>query len=212
MDTSLYTVYSHTNKTNGKQYFGITCQKPERRWGYNGNNYEECPHFWRAIQKYGWNNFEHNILYTNLTHQEACDMEISLISEHQTTNPDFGYNVSKGGDGLDADYVREKWKDEEFKTYASHCMKQAWLDPEKRERRSEAAQLRWTNDEFRNKVTDRITEICGKSVTCVETGEIYATRKEASEAHNVCGANISRAIKTGYKCGGYHWKYTDDVS
>ena len=48
-----YTVYIHNNKINHKKYIGITKQKPEYRWGYNGCNYKESPHFWNAIQKYG---------------------------------------------------------------------------------------------------------------------------------------------------------------
>ena len=47
-------------------------QEPEKRWGVNGRNYKSSPHFYSAIQKYGWDNFEHNILFTNLTKEEAC--------------------------------------------------------------------------------------------------------------------------------------------
>ena len=41
-------------------------QEPEKRWGANGCNYKSSPHFYSAIQKYGWDNFEHNILFTGL--------------------------------------------------------------------------------------------------------------------------------------------------
>lgn len=58
-----YYVYCHENKINHKRYVGITCTKPEKRWGTNGQRYKECPHFWHAIQKYGWDNFDHMILY-----------------------------------------------------------------------------------------------------------------------------------------------------
>ena len=68
----MYTVYQHKNKINGKVYIGITMQEPEKRWGVNGRNYKSSPHFYSAIQKYGWDNFEHNILFTNLTKEEAC--------------------------------------------------------------------------------------------------------------------------------------------
>ena len=63
MNNKNYCVYQHTNKINGKIYIGITCQKPEKRWGSQGRKYEECPYFWKAIQKYGWENFEHKILF-----------------------------------------------------------------------------------------------------------------------------------------------------
>lgn len=74
----MYTVYQHKNKINGKIYIGITMQKPEVRWGKNGNNYKSSPHFYSAIQKYGWDNFEHNILFTGLTKEEACLKEQEL--------------------------------------------------------------------------------------------------------------------------------------
>lgn len=72
MDNKKYIVYTHVNKLTGKIYIGITCQKPEYRWGSNGKNYRQCPYFWNAIQKYEWDSFDHNILFTGLTHEEAC--------------------------------------------------------------------------------------------------------------------------------------------
>lgn len=94
----MYTVYQHKNKINGKIYIGITMQKPEIRWGNNGNNYKSSPHFYAAIQKYGWDNFEHNILFTNLTKEEACLKEQELIQYFNSMNRDFGYNSTSGGD------------------------------------------------------------------------------------------------------------------
>lgn len=82
-----YVIYKHTNLINGKSYIGKTCQKPELRWGSNGNGYKMCPYFWCAIQKYGWNNFSHTILLDGLTAQEANEAEIRLISEYNTDDP-----------------------------------------------------------------------------------------------------------------------------
>ena len=53
----MYIVYQHKNKINGKVYIGITMQDPERRWRH-GEGYKSSPHFYAAIQKYGWDNFE----------------------------------------------------------------------------------------------------------------------------------------------------------
>ena len=65
-----YTIYMHKNKINGKVYIGITSQIPTQRWGVNGKNYRSSPHFYSAIQKYGWDNFEHNILLESLPRKD----------------------------------------------------------------------------------------------------------------------------------------------
>lgn len=70
-----YLVYQYINKIDGNQYIGITKRKPEERWGLNGQKYSTSPKFYEAIQKYDWNNFEHKILETNLTKDEACEKE-----------------------------------------------------------------------------------------------------------------------------------------
>ncbi|WNM54426.1 homing endonuclease [Staphylococcus phage S-CoN_Ph17] len=68
-----------------EKYFGITNDKTIR-WRKNGidiikdGKYENK--FWYAIQKYGWDNFEHNILLDNLTFEEACERKIEEISKY----------------------------------------------------------------------------------------------------------------------------------
>lgn len=91
-----YCVYKHTNKLNGKVYIGLTGRKPEYRWN-NGNGYKHSPYFYSAIQKYGWDNFYHEIIKDNITEQEAQDLEIYLISKYNSTNREFGYNTLLGG-------------------------------------------------------------------------------------------------------------------
>lgn len=212
MEQKTYCVYQHTNKTNGKIYIGITCQKPEIRWGSRGQKYQECPYFWNAIQKYGWDNFDHEILFSGQSHEEACDMEVKLIKEKKSNDPDYGYNQSRGGDGFDSELSRKLWQDPDYKAFASERMREAWKDPEKRKRRSDTAKQRWANDSFKKSTMQKVIEACRAPVMCVETGEVFETMKEAADAHGVDKANICRSCKTHYRCGGYHWKYVDDVS
>lgn len=91
-----YIVYKHRNKINNKVYIGITAQKPNKRW-QNGYGYKDNQHFYRAIQKYGWDNFEHEILYENLEENEALEKEMELIQFYKSNNCDYGYNKDNGG-------------------------------------------------------------------------------------------------------------------
>lgn len=92
-----YIVYKHT-APNGKTYVGITKNNPEKRWGKNGCGYRGLTHFAQAIQKYGWENFSHEILFIGLSKEEACDKEIILISHYKAFN--LSYNMTDGGDGV----------------------------------------------------------------------------------------------------------------
>ena len=88
-----YTVYKHTFP-NGKVYIGITCQKVYKRWG---NKYANAPFMKNAIQKYGWENVKHEILFENLTQEEAEQKEIELIAQYKSNQREFGYNIANGG-------------------------------------------------------------------------------------------------------------------
>lgn len=90
-----FTVYCHIFP-NDKKYIGITRQSVYRRWS-NGLGYLTSPLMNNAIQKYGWHNIEHKILYTNLTKEQAEKMEMKLISEWKTNNIKYGYNILSGG-------------------------------------------------------------------------------------------------------------------
>lgn len=91
-----YCVYIHINKINCKMYIGQTCQKPEKRWN-SGKGYKDNVYFSNAIQKYSWDNFEHEVIASNLTKEEADNFERFLIKKFDSTNPSKGYNLQDGG-------------------------------------------------------------------------------------------------------------------
>lgn len=98
-DEAKYCVYCHRNKINNKRYIGQTIHQDnlDVRWGKNGSGYKHNNHFKNAIDKYGWDNFEHIILAKNLSQEEADELETYYISLYNTTNRNYGYNYRSGG-------------------------------------------------------------------------------------------------------------------
>lgn len=99
-----YCVYLHTiNKgisgyQHKKYYVGIT-NDINRRWANNGENYKRQV-FYNAIQKYGWENIKHKILFGNLTKEEAMKKEKEMIIKYNSKLGECGYNASDGGENI----------------------------------------------------------------------------------------------------------------
>ena len=75
-----YKIYVHINKINGKIYIGQTGQENVKdRWD-SGWGYKQCVAFNNAINKYGWNNFQHIVLIDRLTLEMANIIEEELKS------------------------------------------------------------------------------------------------------------------------------------
>ena len=90
-------VYKHTSPS-GKVYIGITSRKkPEYRWNH-GKAYCQNAHFSSAINKYGWDNFAHEIMFSGLDKDDACAKERELIAKYKSNDPLYGYNNSIGGE------------------------------------------------------------------------------------------------------------------
>lgn len=94
----LYSVYMHISPSN-KCYIGITSQPLDIRWN-EGKGYKYQKYFYRAIQKYGWDNFQHICLFTGLSFDDASFIEKDLISKFNSNNPKYGYNLTNGGEGI----------------------------------------------------------------------------------------------------------------
>lgn len=70
-----FIVYKYTAKHNGLIYIGITSQTLKARWnqGYKGN-----PRLYNAIKKYGEDGFTKEVLFENLSKEEACQKKLKL--------------------------------------------------------------------------------------------------------------------------------------
>lgn len=88
-------VYCHTSP-DGRRYVGITSRKPQKRWNY-GRGYKENTYFTRAIEKYGWHSFKHEILCENLTQDGASELEKKFIALFKSCDRNYGFNIDLGG-------------------------------------------------------------------------------------------------------------------
>lgn len=88
-----YLVYRHITP-DGKSYVGCTSKSLEERWGLG---YKHCVRFKAAVEQFGWEGMQHEILADDLDETEAYRTEREMIAKYQSDNPQFGYNISKGG-------------------------------------------------------------------------------------------------------------------
>ncbi|RWZ87266.1 MAG: hypothetical protein EO766_12130 [Hydrotalea sp. AMD] len=101
-----YLIYIHTSPS-GKSYIGQTCNYKRRTTRHKCQT-SGCNLFYKAIQKYGWDSFTHNILVEHLTLDEANIQEVELISKFNTLAPN-GYNLNTGGkNAVPSKETREK--------------------------------------------------------------------------------------------------------
>lgn len=101
--TNCWIVYKHTTPSGGV-YIGITGDPVKKRWR-RGNGYNGCIAFKRAIDKYGWENITHEIIFKNLYKYEAEEKEKELIKYYKEKG--HCYNLADGGT---RDFVSEETK------------------------------------------------------------------------------------------------------
>lgn len=226
----LFTVYMHTFPNN-KKYIGITCQKVEYRWRSDGSGYR--PHskakpnsskIWNAILKYGWENVKHEILFTQLSKEEACKKEKELIQQYKTTLDEFGYNISLGGDvAFLSDDTKRKISDaHKGNNYGyigkNHPLYGKSLSEERRKKISESLigntrhMSKHHTQEFKAKMRENKKDMCKKVVQLDKySGEIINTFPSIHYASEQTGTNrmcLSFCLQGKYKtAGGYKWKY-----
>ena len=212
-------VYKHVSPI-GKVYVGITSNKPEKRWN-NGRNYKDNTYFKHAINKYGWDNFEHVIIDSGLSEKEAKTMEISLIREYKEQG--ISYNISAGGDGNSKKVSEETRKklSISMKGHKSYIRNENW-----RKEKSEFMKNNPTlTDEARLKAYSKSSEVLSKAVVQYNLDDtivnIYNSIKEATKITGIDTSLIAKVCKGGYfnkkrgkfvtmtQAKGYKWKYKD---
>ena len=228
-------VYVHINKINGKMYVGQTCMKPTKRWN-GGRGYKTQIHFYNAIQKYGWDNFDHEIIASNLTKKEANKFEILLIDKLDTTNINKGYNLTKGGEGFYGFHHSEetkkkiskstsgknhhlygKHRSEEIRYILSEAHKGHFLSEETKVKISEAHKGKHMPKEVRQKISESVTRVKQNKAKKVSQYDkegnlikVWDNIKQVQEELQVTYSAINACCRGKHKTScGFVWKYTE---
>ena len=102
----LYSVYQHVTP-DGMYYFGQT-NNIKRRWRNNGAEYKGTS-LYPYIEKFGWDNIQHIVLFKDQTRENALWIEDFLI----TTAQEDGVCINKQRSGLvskEEDYDKNQSK------------------------------------------------------------------------------------------------------
>jgi hypothetical protein len=219
-----YSVYIHTTPSD-KKYVGMTGRKPEYRWGKGGKKYCGNEHFWRAIQKYGWDSITHEVVASNLSREEAVEMEIRLIAKYDTTDNTKGYNKSIGGGGAHGLKLTEAQK-RHLSEVKKGINPHVWTD-EMREKQSESqkghpgyTKGKHLSKEHRARISKGMKGHKGCDYNRIhyskpvsqftlegEYIQTYYSRKEAARQTGVNISGITQCANGKIKqAGGYVWK------
>lgn len=206
-----FIVYIHRLKNDGRVYVGQTCTSLEQRSGSNGYKYKHCPKFYHAIQKYGWENFQHIVIYKNLTLEQANIKEQELIKLYNSI--ENGFNLVPGGrNHLWSDQYKEKMKERNLGSKNPNYGKPR--SQETKRKIGEANKISQQGKKHSKQTKDKMSKAHKKycPILCIETQKIYnclvdasmdvANTKQAGHIKEVCDGKRKTAFK-------YHWKYLD---
>ena len=194
---------------NGKVYIGITSRRPKARW-VCGNGYIKNEHFYRAIQKYGWENIEHIIVEQNLPKKDAAELEIKLIKEYKSNDYKFGYNMSSGGEFGGSGVIVSQ----ETRAKLSQKRKGRKLPEYVKNKISESLKGHYISEETKKKISQslKVKNMNGneKPVYCFETDKTYRSLSDAGKELNIKPCYISSVCKGKNKTvKGLHFKFAE---
>ena len=179
-----YCIYMHINKKDdNKSYIGQTKNRPLYRWR-NGEGYIGQSFWEKGIKGYNWRkDFSHFVLCYGLTKEEVDDMEIMLISLFQTTNDEYGYNMSSGGtsEWIHSKESRQRMSEAQ-KGEKNHNYGKTLSDKTKRRMRRNHADFSGKNNP------------CSKKVYC--DGIIFGCVKECANFYKITYSSFKEYIRT----------------
>lgn len=218
-------IYKYTNKINGKVYIGQTTDERQRKKDHRNSKVED--HFHRAIRKYGWDNFEYEVIFETLSSDKdrlkylLDTMEKYFIKKYDSHGKG-GYNCTDGGGGclgyLHSEETREKLsianrgkkRTEETKRKISEARKGRKHTEEAKKKLSEINRGKRLSEDAKRKLSEAKKKPINQYT---KDGVLICTYKslgDVAKQNNWKRSNIGECArgknKTAY---GYIWRYTN---
>ena len=99
----MFSIYKRTNLINGKIYIGQTKRDIKIRWAEEDIGNQEIG---KAVREFGKENFINEIIEYPKSIDEMNEREKYWIEYYDSSNPNKGYNKTKGGGGYDNDNTK----------------------------------------------------------------------------------------------------------
>ncbi len=91
-------IYKITNTINEKVYIGLTTTSLKTRWQSHKGSVKSNPRpLYRAMRKYGIENFTIEVIDETDSMEKLAELERSYIKKYNSRDPQFGYNLAAGG-------------------------------------------------------------------------------------------------------------------
>lgn len=178
-------IYKHTNLIKeGWSYIGQTTYNVGSRWKENGHGYQKSFIFRRAIDKYGWDNFSHEIIENNVPIDKLDEREQYWIKFYHTYVGDpecKGYNMTIGGNVGRGRICREETKQKTSNALLGHSVSEHVA-----KRVSECSKGKSRPLEVRKKIAEgnKGKDHSAQPIMCIETGVVYKSVNEAKTLLN----------------------------
>ena len=209
-------IYIYTSPS-GKHYVGQTINESHRKYQHKTRTIKEKTKFGRALNKYGFDSFEYRVLIKFTPTLDLIKLKRVLdklekryITLYKSDKSEFGYNLTKGGEG-----VLGFKHTEETKKYIGKCAKAA-MTPERKLQISEQLKERSVPEERKELLRQKAKE---KGITkqVYQYDLDYNLIRIHDSISDCCKSlNFSATEKTKYKritevCSGKYSSYNNFI-
>ena len=181
----IYTIYRCVNTINGKVYIGFDSNWPNRQKTHKYQTKNKNQHFYRALQKYNWEDFTWESIYQSKDREHCLKvMEPHFIKEYNSFNS--GYNSTLGGEGsFGYKHTPEQRKKNSDKNSGINHVNYG-----KKLAESTKQKISKTNSGHNNGMFGKYTKVMVNGIT-------FESNKSASEYYGVHNSTISSWIRKG---------------